>query len=246
MLYRILSAGIVIFWITMTGLLVRKEWVPEDSSLRKVPLSHVLRLVFQHAQTSDLQLYHQKELIGRARVHPQVGPESRRLVEFSGHLQLNLPGMPRQRLNFSGASEFNAALELQQQTLNLSFREPAGHRIRLSLNPQTQRLSYDSLIDQTVTGRGEYPLTMDSARSWLDLQGLGFALPQAAAPGKSAMNIQAMQSSLQIRGEKIDTYLVSFQQSEQTLLEVHFSQLGQILRARSFLGYSAAPDELAP
>jgi hypothetical protein len=49
-----------------------------------------------------------------------------------------------------------------------------------------------------------------------------------------------------IHGERIQTYLVSIGQNGQTLLEADISQLGQILRAKTLIGYTLMPDDLVP
>jgi hypothetical protein len=40
--------------------------------------------------------------------------------------------------------------------------------------------------------------------------------------------------------------MVTVEQSGQTLLEFHLSQLGQILHVRTLIGYTLAPDDMFP
>ena len=54
MVTRFLSISIVLFWLTMTGLLVRMELWPNHSSLRSIPIEHVAKLMWLHEQASDL------------------------------------------------------------------------------------------------------------------------------------------------------------------------------------------------
>ena len=42
MVYRFFAATIIVFWLTMTALLVRNEVAPDGSSMREVPVSHMV------------------------------------------------------------------------------------------------------------------------------------------------------------------------------------------------------------
>src|SRR5262245_7266621 len=57
MIYRTAAALIVVFWLVMTTLLIRNEVNPEDSRLREVPVTHVLKLLYLHEQPSHLRIY---------------------------------------------------------------------------------------------------------------------------------------------------------------------------------------------
>jgi hypothetical protein len=57
MIYRTVAALIVCFWILMTTLLIQNEVNPEDSRVREVPLTNVLKLLYLHEQASDLKIY---------------------------------------------------------------------------------------------------------------------------------------------------------------------------------------------
>jgi hypothetical protein len=70
------------------------------------------------------------------------------------------------------------------------------------------------------------------------------ARTQAESQGKPT--IRARQSSIRYRGERTETYLVSIEQNGQTLIHCHFSQLGQVLQAKTVLGYTLQPDDLLP
>ena len=57
MLHRFLVILIVCFWLAMTSLLVVREWYPESTGLNAIPVNYVGQLVFQHQQSSDLQIF---------------------------------------------------------------------------------------------------------------------------------------------------------------------------------------------
>ena len=247
MLYRLLTATIVLFWLTMTGLLVRRELGPGDSSLRAVPVAHVAKLMFVHEQPSDLQIYQEKLGVGRLQIFPHLRKEDgQRRIDLSGTLQVVLPGMPRQRVAWRGSLDLDSRLETQRFQLGLTFRAPNTDSVELLLEPAAHRLSYETRTG-TRSIKRTYSLDEKGAAAWLRDQGIDPAMLLSLHNPRSApLVFKALQSSLAIRGEKVETYLLSAEQGGQTLLEAHVSQLGQILRVRTFAGYSAAPDDLAP
>ncbi|MEA3210923.1 MAG: hypothetical protein QOE70_3980 [Chthoniobacter sp.] len=248
MLYRVLASLIVIFWITMTALLVRKEVGPGDSSLREVPVGHVVKLLFLHAQSSDLEIYSEKLRVGHLQVHPHVRAEdSGRLVNFNGQLQVALPGQARQRMAWTGELEMDKVLAMQRAKLTVTFRDPAISLVEVVIDPRARQLRYESRVGDRLLDQGQYSLDEQGALTWLREQGLDPALlASVGRPPAVAPVVKALQSSIEYHGQKIDTYLVTAEQGGQTLLEFHVSQLGKILRVKTFVGYWAAPDDLLP
>jgi hypothetical protein len=248
MLYRSLATTIVLFWVTMTALLLRKELGSGDNSLREVPLGHVGRLFFTHEQANDLQIYRDKQLVGHLGIRPRVlQDDGRREINFAGTIDVTLPGAARQRVAWSGEAELDAHLELQRLKATLSLREPAGYTVEVLLEPAAHRLIYETRAGHVLIKRMQYALDENGARAWLRDEGIDPALVMGVYRTQSMpMTVRALQSSLAVHGEKIETYLVSVVQGEQTMAEAHVSQLGQILRLRTFLGYGAAPEGLTP
>lgn len=249
MLYRLLATVIVLFWLTMTGLLVRKEFGLGDSSLREVPIAHVAKLLFTHEQPSDLQVYNERLAVGRLRIQPRLRKEDgQRKVDFTGTVQLLLPGVDgRQRVAWTGDLTLDSQLQAQRLKFALTYRAPAPHTLDLALDFPQKRVSYETRVDAIVAHRGEFSFDEAGVSVWLREQGIDPALVKSLSnPNSAPMQASARQASLTIRDEKIDTWLVSVEQGGQTMLEAHVSQLGQILRLRTFLGYSAAPEDLAP
>lgn len=66
MLWRILSAVIVLFWAVMTGLIIRDTYFPDHSRFAVVPPRFVFDLFLAEAAAfnNTLHLYHEKEKIG--------------------------------------------------------------------------------------------------------------------------------------------------------------------------------------
>lgn len=248
MLYRFISATIVIFWVTMTVMLVRREYGIGGSSLREVPVAHVAKMMLSHSQASDLQIYNEKLPVGRMQVHPRIRREDgQRRIDLTGTLQVALPGAARQRITWNGELDLDEALAARRLRLGISLRDPASYSVDLVFEPAERRLTVESRASGRLVRQTQYSLDEKGASDWLRDQGLDPALLMSLHNPRSApLVVRALQSSLEIRGEKVETYLISAEQGEQTLFEAHVSALGQILRVRTFVGYSAAPDDLLP
>ena len=253
MLYRALAILVTGFWLTMIGLLIRKEVGPGDSALREVPVGHVVKLLLMHEQPSDLIIYNGKARVGYLRVHPQMHQGERsRVIAFVGNLQITMPGMERQRALWDGELELEKTLETRRFTIGLTLRDPTvrnatGYRAQITVVPAENRLSF-TLNDEPEGRTHNY--TLDTAGLQTALRELvgpdALELLQGQTRSMTPPAIRALQSTMLIHGERIDTYLVTIEQSGQTLLEFDVSQLGQILRAKSLIGYSLTPEDLVP
>lgn len=258
MLYRTCAALIVVFWLIMAGLLVRQHAGTGDAALREVPVAHVVKLLLTHEQPSDLNIFSDQRRLGHLRVHPRFqGAERARVLEFSGHLLASLPGAARQRIAWEGSWELEKTLATRQFTIGLHLREALGTdtsalRTLITVAPSDDPVK--NLLSWTLH-RGD--LLIEDRRITLDAAGLDAALRELVDPsvlemlrGKSrAMQppiVKAHQSTMRIHGERIATYLITIEQNGQTLLEADVSQLGQILRAKTLIGYTLMPDDLVP
>ena len=255
MLYRATAIFVTGFWLTMIALLIRKEAGPGDSALREVPVGHVIKLLLMHEQPSDLNIYNGKARVGNLRIHPQMQKgDHARVIGFVGNLQVVLPGLERQRVQWDGQIELEKTLATRRFAMGITFRDPTirdapGYRAQITVVPAENQLTW-------TLQNG--PQLLDLPRTYtLDDAGLQKALRELLDPALIEMLqgqtrtmappvIKALQSSMLIHGERIDTYLVSIEQSGQTLLEFDVSQLGQILHAKSLIGYSLAPDDIVP
>ena len=248
MLSRAVSIFIVLFWLTMTALLVRKEARPDDSALREIPVSHVVNLLFLHEQVSELNIVSEKLRLGHLRIQPHVNKETAaRLIEFSGYLHFPVPGGARQSVAWSGVWELEKSLMTRRFQLNVTMHDPAEVRGEFVILPAANRAHYELRTSTGIIEQQDYSLDEAGLRDVLQFLGVDpMMLPSKPVHNAPPPLIKALQSSMEIHGEHLDTYFITIEHNEQRLLEFHVSQLGQILRAKTILGYNLAPDDITP
>ena len=254
MLYRAAAILVTGFWLTMIGLLIRKEAGPGDSALREVPVGHVIKLLLMHEQASDLNISNGKMHLGNLRIHPQMHKGDRsRVIDFVGNLQIMVPGLERHRVDWSGEIELEKTLATRSFHLALTMRDPTqrntvGYRAEITIVPAENQLTWTQQIGQSPPDE-PHTYTLDDAGLQRALREIDPALLEMLQSQTRSMTppvIKALQSSMLIHGERLDTYLVSIEQSGQTLLEFDVDQLGHILRAKTLIGYSLSPYDLVP
>ena len=115
-------------WLAMTSLLVVRELYPESTSLNAIPVSYVGQLVFQHQQSSDLQIHAAGKDIGF--LHVQARPPSqanRRELDLHGNLSLTLPNGAHHRLSWLSGIEMTPQFAVERFRVDLSTQGPAHH-----------------------------------------------------------------------------------------------------------------------
>jgi hypothetical protein len=250
MLFRLLTAAIILFWITMTALLVRSEMWPNQSALRTVPIEHVAKLLWKHEQPSNLTIWSEGARVGHFALHPIVRKEDEaRLLEYSGNLQLRLPGVGLQRLSWDGIAEFDQVFDLRSLLLGIGQRqrEPSTMRHEILFIPAQHLARYSLKNDRHELESHEYSLDETGLKQVLEQLAFDPALFEAFRGSNTAAPVMTAQvSSMTIHNDRVETYLVTVQQGGQTLLETHVSQLGQFLFVKSLIGYTMAPEDVVP
>ncbi len=248
MLVRAAAILIVLFWLTMTGLLLRHEIKPGDSALREVPVGHVVKLVFHHQQTSDLNIINDKLRLGQLRIAPLNDKEAGlRTIVFTGSLHLPVPGAKSQRVAWDGELEMDKAFATRRFRFGVKVHEPAELRSEILVLPAENVAHYELRSATGVLERQSYSLDERGAREVFQQFGLDPALLPTAPRARIAAPIfKAQQSSIKIHGERMDTYLVTVEANGQTWIECHINQLGQIVQATTLLGYRLAQEDLTP
>ena len=146
MFYRALTVGIVAFWLLMMGLLLHVELSSGEGEMLPVPVDYVWRLIFLHEQPSDLVLYSQRQRIGNFHLQPRHLPTGTnglsgpvRLLNGSGGLALNLPGLSGQNLTVRGTLEMDERNTAQRMGMQHQPAHAGAGRVRD--DPDTRRLA---------------------------------------------------------------------------------------------------------
>ncbi len=243
---RILALLITAFWVTMWTLLLRTELEPQRAALREVPLEHVLKVFFQHQQASDLHLNGEGTRMGYVRFHPQVREsDGVRFFEFSGNVQLRIPGVPRQRLGWSGEAELLPTMGLSKLRLMSAVRESTTKDVpetifTLNLDAVARNVSYEARMNGEMVDSQSFTMDEVGLRKLIQRAGVDPIVLQTISTQtkSSAPKITAHRSSLKLKDEKVDTLQVTVEINGQTLAELHVSQLGQILHVKTLTGWT--------
>ena len=250
MLSRLVSITIVLFWVVMTALLVRSEVWPDRSSLRMVPVEKVLKLMWFHHEPSELVVWSESRRVGHLRLHPKIREsDSARLLEYSGNVHVRLPGSPRQRISWDGVAEFDAALAMSSMLIGLDMKDISLDRAEITIVPAENRAFFKLKdVSERVLNASDYSLDEHGLKKLLAQVDLDPALYDTFRSGSSAAKptITAQESSILIHHERMKTYLIEVRQGGQTLMEAHVNELGRIVRVKTLVGYSLAPDDLTP
>ena len=233
----------------MMVLLMRSELWPDHSSLRTVPIDKVAKLMWFHHEPTDLVVWSDGMRVGHLHLQPKVREsDGARLLEYSGNVQVHLPGSPRHRISWSGVADFDANFQMTGLLLGLDMKDVSTDHAEIRVTP-AENLAHFRVL--TVLG-----VELESSEYSLDERGLKKILKQVdldpalydtlRSPGAATPKVSAQESSLVIHHERAKTYLIEVRQGGQTLLEAHISELGTVLRVKTLVGYSLAPDDLLP
>ena len=251
MLNRLVTTTIVLFWITMTTLLVRSELWPDRSSLRMVPFEKVAKLMWFHQYASDLVVWSESRRVGHLRLHPKIREgDGARLLEYSGNVQVSLPGSSRHRISWDGVAEFDAELTMRSLLIGLDMKDVTLDRAEITVVPSENRASFKLKdVSERVLNSADYTLDERGLKKILaqvDLDPVLYDTFRSSRSTDAVATVSAQESSLIIHHERAKTYLVEVRQGGQTLIEAHISELGQVLRVKTLFGYFLAPDDLVP
>ena len=180
---------IVGFWLAMTGLLIVREVFPEATRLNAVAVNYVGGLIFQHGQSSDLQIYDAGKEVGYLHIQPRPDLESKggRILEYHGMITLNPLGMARQRLSSSGKFVLDTRHELK--------------RLHVFLQPQETLLVADSATGQQAVSVAKH---FDDA---VGITGIILTKLDGDARGGAALSMRAVTGKpikFAGEGEKLD------------------------------------------
>ena len=249
--YRTIVAGIIVFWVVMSGLLIRTQYFSRNGEAQPVPIAFVTRLMFQHEQPAGLVLYSQgHRLDGYLHVQPRHlthGDDGRSqpldLLSGSGSFALILPGIKAQRVTLRGVVEVDGQQQIQRLEMTVSLHESkqTGPGLGLAFEGSPLRDEWHYVLKQAgvVLREDSGPLARLLAAADPHLPGLDLSvLGQLQRQQATATRYFAHRGVLRLNGESIDTYVITIQHGETLESTIDFNQLGQILAVKTFAGYN--------
>src|SRR5260221_2769842 len=166
MLYRTVAIFIVLFWLTMTGLLVHRQIRPGDSALREVPPAHVVKLLFMHHQPSNLNIYSDKLRLGQLMINPTTGPQGQdRDLKFSGDLQILVPGGKRERIKWDGLLQMDKLLTIKRFQFAVDTHTPTDLTSEIVIVPAENIAHFKLSAPNGAVERQDYTLDERGART---------------------------------------------------------------------------------
>ena len=220
--YRLASVGIAAFWLVMTGLLIRLEVHPDESTILDVPVSYVMRIMFKNAQQSVLALREGGRTIGTVTLRPHIAGGDRRLLDFSGSFQV--PASPRQHASLSGTVRLDKALRVLDFEFEGTLQPPAC-RLTVQGDMGKQSLQYHLYEERRLIGQQTLPLEMRAIIPAL-IQQLGIPFDAGALPlvqsNFSAPLVTCRETGLALRGERLDVFQLSMHEGAALGVDLYY------------------------
>lgn len=247
MIARILSGFIILFWMTMTGLLVRKVWFPDESRLAEVSPRAVYELFAARGEPSYLDIFRDRNRIGTFQITPVFGTVDRPAVSrlnVQGRVHLGGMGDDGGReLQMRGAFAFTPDGEMTRSRLEIQLNRP---RLRLRIDQSGENdgmvefthedsVLFSSRLTAFAEGDGGNPyLHVLLAAAGISLQDLHAARNRAEA----GTRFTARHGILTIEDRKFDGYVVSSAAPGEPGIRVYIDNAGQLLKMETPFGYS--------
>jgi hypothetical protein len=214
---------------------------PSGNSLRALPVEHVLRDLFQPEKPSHLIIHAGNQRIGTFRLAGQgEAPDGTRTLQYFGNALLDLPGGGPQRSSWNGEIVVTPNWEMQSFSLTAASRGAAktdgpATEFDLLLSPLKRTVSYVLRSGADVVDQQSFSMDEAGLTALLDHFEIDPMWRRQFRPGRGPKPVlTARQASLVVENVKLETSLLTVLLNGQTLLEVHVSQLGEVLQARLF------------
>lgn len=247
MLHRLIAGAIVAFWAVMTALLIHSRFSPTRSEFMALPIEHVLRVMMRHGQASELAIASGGERIGGIGIQPSREGEPN-AFSIRGNVTIKSPPLARQRVSWEANFHLADNLTVDRLDAQINLREPPSVS-RFTWLPAHRRLDYSlaDIGDASAASTGSIETTSEGLRDFLESLGAEPALlDNLSAIQGSPPPITARRSQLAIRNQKTEVFVVTVGPPESPLATAWISQIGQVLRATSALGYSLEAEDFGP
>lgn len=245
MLWRALSALILLFWAVMTGLLLRDTYFPDQSRFTEVPAQKVFDLFLADASTfnNTLHLYKNDARLGHATFTARRLQDGTQALAYAivatGNVRLeHLPSLPDGK---APEANFHLRGELlhaeQWRTLELEVRIPSSEiHARISWREGT------SLPEVSVQRGTEALMTTETLHSMLALSGVTgiphSLTPPATSSSSSKPMIHAREGIMDLAGKRRKCHILTASLLGNHQARAFFTEAGALARLELPDGYT--------
>ena len=254
MVWRFISAAILLFWAVMTGLIIRDAYFPDSSRFAVVPPKFVFDLFLNEAAAfnNTLHLYHELEKTGHAnfvirRLPGEDGPPIYALGS-SGMFSMPTEGAAKVDATF----RMNAELENGESWRSFEVE---------TTNPESKTHAHlkwkrgDAFPEIEIKRDGEVIMNAEMAQALMALQGAGGS---GAAPGSgtgmellsqlsksgagegdlaAAMQLHAREGTMDLAGKQRRCYVITTGLPGVYEVKIYFTEVGELARIELPQGY---------
>lgn len=260
MLARVISIGIVGFWLVMTTLLVQNELLETTPIGYAVPVETVMQKIFDGGESSDLAIFYQGSRVGRCSL--QVTKEKKAsvpnyVVRSELTLDFDVFGKPV-RLQSATDSQFDQKYQL---TRFHSHTVSGDSQMEMQGDLASKDIEFVLTLGEGYQEKHKMPFATLEKMGPSGAMGLfgmgGLPLPDTAKD-KSANSLTAalgqskngpttsvLEAMLQVGNQKLTTFLVHTKYDESLWSKVYVSPMGEVLKVETSFGVTMRNAQLA-
>lgn len=227
----------------MLFLLIKTEILPHSqSSWLAIPPEHIIQMIFTHEEDSELGIYNANFKIGNFRISPRKEKNQDNRLRYSGDFILQSPISKPQRVYIDGWVVTQPDLTLKSFELRILLRNPLL-TLEIKTSNETGTFEYKLIQNEEVIREDSGNIADILKENSLNSLGLdpGFFLK-----ANSNIQVTARRADLRIRKEQIEVYRLLITHSDSLHTEIDISQIGRLLRVKTFLGYEMLAEGLEP
>ncbi len=258
MMGRITAAVVVIFWLVMTGALVRLEFFPEPIGVNEVPPELVLRKIFNNPDSPGLNVFYHGSPLGFCKVEftpifTTTNEVPARPTSYRVQSELTLTvqgGFPANRIRLIGDSYFNSKFEMESFHLRSGFAEnrfevrgdAASNKVVLDVEFGEFR-EHRELEFSRIQGAG-----LAGAMGVPGLSSFGLIGGVPMGPGGLGMSqpkTRIYLTDLHVGEAKMQAYLIDSRFDDTLWSKLWVSQRGEILKVDTSVGVTMVQNMFA-
>jgi len=219
----------------MTAFLVRAVYFPAFERLPEVEPGHVLELFIDHREVTQLYFYGADgAAVGDVMLTPRRLVEGGAEIGFAAVGMVELPNLPKQRLNWRGKLTLGPGRKLIGVAISVRFSEPMV-TVSMEINPQTMAFDYKVLRGGVVVSDSRDGAS-GPGMAQMQLLLAAWGVRSGGGDGEAA-GLSARQGAVEIGGHRAGAYFVLLDLPGAGRAKLTFSEAGELLEIDTPFGY---------